>query len=350
MIHTIRKKDVASILEDKQFWKQKSVPSTPQKLQALAQNPLIQEDTPILYYGTNEQKEIISYLNVVGGQVNDSQNTSILMMSSWWSHPEVKGIGKKLMLQALEDYDGKVISHLFNPKTLKIYERTNQFDIFRTYDLFYIKLDFNNNSKIQKISNQFKVLDKQYHNNLTSKFINDLENIQVNFIQEIDQETQDFLQKYYANNVLKREKESLDWMKRYPWLSNNPLQEIELKSPYFFKQSSNYFQLFYVKIYKEGKMAGFLVINVNGDIMKVGYYYSELEDKECADFLLFLAYRLKVKLCITMEENILKYVKQSNFYQGYSISERSTVKGKNLDWTAISNKTIHMGDGEFLCT
>lgn len=351
MIVKIKKKDKQKLLNDLNFWKQKSVPLSQHKLISLCQNPYIDDEDVVSYYYLNEAQEIISYLTIVGGQNYDTPQNKFSFMSSWWSHPEVRGIGAKLMLQAVEDYDGRVVSHLFDPRTLKIYERSQEFSVFRTYNIHYLNLSFSVKNKWNKALDLWPPIKVKNNEKREQKFLSHFQDLRVEFIQDIDLETHNFLQPFYQNNIFKREKESFDWMHRYPWVLSNPVKKIEISSPYFFTSTERYSEIFYVKIYKENTLVAFLALNVNNKYLKVGYVYTqELDTQTLSQFLLYMAYQLNVGTIITTEQPIIDEIRASEYFYSLDISERYTVQGKNMNLDKFQDKKIHMGDGEFLCT
>ncbi len=351
MIHTILKKEVPQYLTDENFWNQKTVPSSPHKLLSLCQNPDAEEDSAVSFYNTNSQNEIDAYLTNVGGKLNNEEGLKINFMSSWWSGSKIKGVGTQLVEKALEDTEGMLCSYLFDPYTLKVYERMNSFHILRQVDIHYISIKFYPKNNWQKIPLQSTKMFNKYQECVNKKIQNSISDISVDPIFQIDSETEKFLQPFYTQNVFKREKKSFDWIRKYPWLLIQPLTAIQKPSSYFFLTHVNYYQLFFLKIYYQGQLKGFLVMNCMNQRLKICYlYHDNIPIDKIGKLIEAYAFTLNANIIITSITELIQAIHKSEYYHGEQISTRYAAFSNTIETSNFKDRKLHLGDGEFLFT
>ena len=96
--------------------------------------------------------------------------------------------------------------------------------------------------------------------------------IQLEYISEIDTETEALIEKYDQDILFRRRAEDLNWMFRYPWLLSAPFIDKE-SHKFNFSSTVGQFYYLFVKIYVKNSLVGFCVMRFRDNFLSIPFLY-----------------------------------------------------------------------------
>jgi len=176
----------------------------------------------------------------------------------------------------------------------------------------------------------------------------DSKSAQINRINSIDKETENFIQQFSQNELIQRKGEIFNWIIEKPWIS----KDASYTKKYFFSSQADHFENVLLKIHQENKMVGFLWLTLRDGTAKLPYCYvgSNHEDL-VAKILINQLIEHPVDTFICFQQNILPALNKNNipFLHKKEVS-KTFGWTKTLDTFFDENFYIQDGDGDGVFT
>jgi len=362
-IYTIRQLQL--ILSEKDFWFQKVVPITKHRAQLVINSPRSEPEDPVLFVA-REGDVIIGYRLIFPDRIYLKNKVIKLGWgSSFWvdlSH-RGQGIGRQLFEKSLELWGGDIGSLIQSKDAARVYENNPHFYCFKESIGYQFILRWNSRYWLQKkvnlpkslgwvlsiadvpINFAFRVLSRMW----TSKK-KPLNGLLLEYCRNVvDAETVQFVETRVKNTLTRKGIEDLNAIVRYPTSMATPLTDV-INSRYYFSTKAPKFDYFYVKVLdSEFQLIGVLLMNYDGNSMRLlNYYYqSESVMEKIFDIFILHALKLKTEIITSFDEVLITYLKDRSGFS--TIFDRKLVRKSFLparyEPLEPINYKIYDGDG-----
>ena len=312
--------DLQKKLHESDFWSTDILPITKHRALSHIHNPRAHRDDAVLFVGYNNG-DIIGYLGVLPDRIylQDEAHT-MAWGSTLWVDPKHRGnrIGQLLVSTASERYDicssgvtwsGKMVADTSgNFMTL----RTSKGVAFlmRSCYSYVLPKQF---KSLRRIRPLFRFIDR-FANNLV-----DLHSLywkrlkdgyrpgNIEFITEIDDQTDRFIRQHSGNALSKRTAQELNWIIKYPWIIPAPRNDTAQKR-YFFSSTASRFLYLNVKLFDaRGNMTGFVMFKVKDNILSIPFaYFTDAAIDDIVYLIDGIVVEMKIDIFITYQKNIIE--------------------------------------------
>ncbi len=365
-IQYLHRKELSEFIESPQFDALPDIPISKHRAYSQLNNPSLDEEDVLLIIVWEDEK-VIAYMGILPDEIYDQQGNphKIGWYSCLWTHPSArgKGLAKKLTAAAYEAWNGRIILTDFTDAARNLYLKLGIFEDFAKKQ--GIRLYFRSCLAVllpprKPAFERWKELLK-----LGDIFINSLiglasffrtvksPNLHWTLMEQVDEETNAFIQKHHSEHAFRRDKEALNWITQNPWLLNGSPQDAMAKK-YAFSSVDRSFEHYLIKLKDEnGKMSGFLFLTKRNGHLKVPYFYVTREVvPKAAKLILQLAHQWKADYLTTAQPDLVQYfnIHRSGYLfkrpqtKHYMISTQMTSK---FD---ISGLAIQDGGGDSVFT
>lgn len=288
-IKTLDKKLLLEYINSVHFGKEHDIPITIHRALSQVKNPRLDEGDVILLLAL-DNGNLVGYLGILPDTIffEKKDPVKIGWLSSLWvlQHARGKGISFELITKSLELWNNKILSADFVPYTKNIYDKTKQF-IDKPYSKkgirLYIKSDLftilpPKNELFSKLKWLLAAIDfcaNSILNILLRFFKVDVSQLYFEYINQIDDEVNDFILTKQEKQLFKRNEEDLNWIIKNPWiLSAN--QKDNLNKKYHFSSTAKSFNFHSLKIRNSAKeMTGFMIFSRKDNTLKLPYFYHD---------------------------------------------------------------------------
>lgn len=255
------------------------VPISPSRAKSYLQNPNARHNDLALimaFYGNR----LVAFRTFFAGIIA-SDKTRFGWCSGNWVHPDYrrKGWSKKLLEEALHDWNGKFMFTNYAPESEKLYLKTGWF--FPVYEFKGIRAYLSPKTcKLITAANKniitktvFSILDSSIA--LISKTrmfffrYNPDNSVRFELNSRPDEECYQFLQKKNLNLFFNRKKDELNWIFNFPWIS---AENKSIKNKYPFSSYSEDFYYQTGKIWRNNEFHGFFIFSVREGHLKTLYF------------------------------------------------------------------------------
>lgn len=304
-IETIVHKELSTFITSSAYLESKIIPISPIRALSQIHNPAAQAEDTILILAY-QGETLVGYLGILPDDIFD--NTGNFLHIGWFSCIWVdsdmrgKGIAKKLLNKAYEDWQGQVILAQFTQEAYNIYKNMA---IFAPYVpspqglRLYAKSDFSHilpskKPSLKKFSFIFKggdmalnlflspfakqgIIPYQYKTSI-------LEKVGPNDLPKED----------HFNYLVPTSLSRLNWILKYPWVRKADKKN-ELESRYYFSSVDNTIATSMIKISdeKENVLATFMLLK-RGHVLKIPYLYA-LNKQAAAKVIHFVVQYMKAE-------------------------------------------------------
>ena len=303
--------------------------------------------------------EMVAYLGVFVDDLHfDAGVEHVGWLSCMWVNPMMrgKGVAKKLIQTVFEAWEYKILVTEFTPAAAGLYQRTGQFiDLknqagLRAYlrpNLAYLLP--NKNPKYLPFKGLLTLFDfaAKLPNYLRLKGHRySLPTFE--YLSEIDAESWQFIQQNTRPNLVKRNKEDLNWMLKNPWLIAAPMQD-HSAGRYSFTALANRFHFLSIKVFDEAlHLQGLLILSIKDRQLKIPYCFCKEGTEKT---MLHLIYHHMIILDLdmfTVYQPALIDVLIKNKHPFYHIRnfKRRYIVGKVLEDKLKTNQAFEMQDGD----
>ncbi len=277
-------------------------------------NPMARADDKILFLAFDDNM-FVGYLGAMPDElVTGDQRTRVAWLSCMWvdSSQRGKGIAPMLLTRAHKAWNGNLLITNFIPLAKRAYDKTGLFTEFKILPGVRGYLRFNlagiltaKKPGLKKIKwllgtidfvlnilNEIRLLrwHLKYH----------LKNISFDYVSAIDNETMKFIKEQSELHISPKNKESLEWLMRYPWILNAPFKDLNGRR-YAFSSCINDFNQHYIKLYDSSlKLIAFMILTYREAHLKTPYIFcGEVDVKLVLKVIYAHALRLGIRTIST---------------------------------------------------
>ena len=358
---THNKNSLLEYINGDQFGLGNDIPITKHRAISQCHNPRLDDEDIILIIAL-ENGILVGYLGILPDLIyyKENQPEKIGCVTCLWVSPTVRGksVSSELLKIAIHHWNKKLFLGDYVPFTKKIYDRSGDFLIqpyqkqgVRLYvlsDLHTIlppkKLIFEKTKSLLKIiDTSLNIFIKIKHKFNKQR----LEHLTFEYNEEIDDESQHFIELRQQNQLFRREKPELNWMLKYPWVLSAENKD-ELNCKYYFSSTAKSFSYRVVKIRNlDNKLIGLLIFSIRDFNLKLPYLY---HDQNLDDIVMAINYHIikwQIKTFTTYDEDLAKrilHLKSPAFHK--RVVTRNYLLSKDLDTTTFFHMKMQDGDGD----
>ncbi|HOO38715.1 MAG TPA: GNAT family N-acetyltransferase [Deltaproteobacteria bacterium] len=312
--------DLQKKLHESDFWSTDILPITKHRALSHIHNPRAHGDDAVLFVGYNNG-DIIGYLGVLPDKIylEDKAHT-MAWGSTLWVDPKHRGnrIGQLLVSTASQYYDicssgvtwsGKMVADTSgNFMTLKTSKGVAF--LMRSCCSYVLPKQF---KRLRRIRPAFTIIDRTV-NNLVELYSffgkrgkTGFRPGNIEFITEIDEQTDRFIRQHNNNALSKRTAQELNWIIKYPWIIPAPRRDTA-QNRYFFSSTSPRFFYLNVKVFDvNGNMAGFVMFKVKDNILSIPFaYFTDEAIDDIIYLICSIVFEMKIDIFITYQNEIIE--------------------------------------------
>jgi len=364
-IKQLTPKDLQQFIYSEEYKRLAVVPITKHRALSHINNPRVSPSDIILLIAY-EDGQLVGYLGVLADKIylGDKEHKAG-WLSTLWIDPRVrgKGIAKKLLDSALKAWDNKILVTEFTPEAKGLYDRSDAFmDLkiakgirgylrFNLHQLLPPKASF-----FKKIVGIIKCIDGFFNifNDIRLffwKLFVGLKGMKLEYVNEIDKEVKEFIEKRQAKGFTRRKVEDLNWIVQYPWLLSSPFRDRD-SSRYHFSSLEKYFLVLNIKVYDNSdKLIGFVMFAIRGHNLKIPYCYFDEKDTEKIMRLIYKhMLHMKLNMLTTFNPLLSNHIKnhRTPFIHKRRM-KRHYIISKIFKNDLLSDRQIALQDGDADC-
>jgi hypothetical protein len=332
------------------------IPITSHRALSQFKNPAADNDDIALILAY-ENDELLGYVGSLPDRIN---NEKVFWNSCWWVDPRKGGkVALPLFYKFLLLTKSRVLLKGLTPHTQLIIEKTGLFKTIkpirgnRFFLRFYLHQLISGKKTFSKyFSFLFYPLDFIVNGILITiqsfTLFFDHNNASYRIIREIDYETNDFIKKHNATDLIKREKEELNWIIKNPWVLRSDEYNKAESEHYPFSSVAKSFEYHILKIYRTDNLVGLIVLSARNRHFKTLMCYFDTTDttlvaKEIRRFL----YKNNALSFLTFNNDLNKLFKENSlvYYHKITITEDLVVANELIP-TLPASFTVQDGDGD----
>ena len=363
-IKKIYKKDIPELLSNSQFWHHSFLSISKHRLYAHYKNPQL-EDNDIVLLLSYLNHELVGYMGLYIDKINiNNRLEKIGWLSTWWVHPKTKGtgIGREILNTMYAENNGRIGISQFTQSAKRVYDKSGYFTtlkenqgikaVLRSNLTFVVPTLFPKTKKLSPFFNQIDYLLNFFINiklNIQKTFISrKLENISIEYLNIIDDETLNIINKFNKNDISNKGKKFFEWLKAYNWVQKAPLLNLTNKNKYEFSIYDNDFEYSLIKIIKENNCIGFIVLQKRNYVAKVlfTYYDNSKYTNEISNIIKLQAVTQNSREIICYDETICKNLKKSSLFLYKTKKVKQSIISKAFNKTDFTNERVNFGDGD----
>ncbi|MEM6347765.1 MAG: GNAT family N-acetyltransferase [Bacteroidota bacterium] len=287
MIKELRAADLQAYIYSAEYEQSPVLPISRHRALSHIANPRLQAEDVILLLAYNEENVLVGYLGVLPDEIFiNGKHARGGWLSCMWVNPITRGqgIGGKLVAAALNAYDQRILVTEFTPAAKRLYDRAEAFvDLHQAVGLRGF-LRFNTAKVLPRKKPLFQRLKPllmlgdwllNLPNDLRVKLKNYRPNLHWEYVNELDDELENFLIARQNNQVFRRGQAEINWMLMQPWILSGPDQD-DYSRRYHFSAVDERFDFMLLRLYRRtGELAGLLMLSVRNQHMKVPFLYVE---------------------------------------------------------------------------
>jgi GNAT superfamily N-acetyltransferase len=253
-------------------------------------NPRAESDD-VLMIIAYDNNAMVGYLGVLADKVYNTQGEEYKCgwLSCMWVDPLVrgKGIAKQLLSTAFTAWNDHILVTEFTPEAKGLYDRSGNFNPLCINEGLRCYLRFNlheilpkKGEKYKKLTPLLKAVDAVANipNDMRLSYFGPDRSSTIKFeqIKRAYENTDSLISSHSANSFERRGAADLNWIIEYPWLTESaPTDE---SKRYHFSSVADKFQNIYIRMMKDGRLAGFLHLTIRDSHLKVPYAFFEKEN------------------------------------------------------------------------
>ena len=342
----------------------KDIPISPQRALSNINNPKGDKDDKVLFLAYDDDK-FIGYLGAISDIFNvDNKTYKVAWLSCMWVDHEYRrqGIAVKLLNHANIIWNSNLLITNYIPSSGKTFEKTGIFTEFKSLPGIRGYLRFNLAEIIilkKPELKYFKWLISLF--DFAANIINEvrllfwkasanISKINIEYLHEIDDETNMFIRERNNYNFSPRDKAFFDWIKKYPWVLNTPFEDYTSRRYEFSAVSKNFNQLFLKVMNSKNQIVAFIMLTYHGSHLKTPYLYF---DDNNAGIVRKIIYghllNSKVKTFTTYHPGLVKAIKSKRnpFISVRKMYLKSIISKDLLQKITDAEKyTLMEGDGD----
>ncbi len=287
IIKDIKTSQLEEFINSDEYKKLEHIPISRQRALSNIYNPEGDKDDAVLFLAYEDDK-FIGYLGAVSDSLFiENKSHRVAWLSCMWVDRNYrrKGIALELLNQSHKVWNSNLLITNYIPKSLKAFEKTDKFTEFKSLPGIRGYLRFNlaeiiilKKPGLKYIKWLIQLFD------FTANIINGIRllfwksgintsKIKIEYLHEIDDETNRFINQRNKGNLSRRDKAFFDWIRKYPWVLNTPYGDQTSRRYEFSAVSKNFSQL-YIKVMNTGnEIIAFIMLTYHGSHMKTPYLF-----------------------------------------------------------------------------
>lgn len=353
--------DLREKLHQGDFWSSDILPITKHRALSHIHNPRAESDDVVLFVCYNND-HIIGYFGVLPDKIYlHDVEYKIAWGSTIWVDPQHRGkrIGQLLVSKAFDHYD--ICSSGFTRSGKMVADTSGRFSTLRTSEgaafivrsccSYFLPKQF---PKFRRFRPFFNLVDRtannfvDLHSLLRKRNNTGYKAGNIEFITEIDEQTDRFIRQHSKNALSKRAAEELNWIIKYPWILPAPRNDTA-DSRYFFSTTSQRFLYLNVKVFDTNDtMIGFVMFKVKNNIMTIPFaYFDDTAINDIVHLIGFMVLEMKIDIFITYQKEIIQKITTNHL--PYLYKKDLTLlyyKGNNLKDVDFSGCIPQDGEGD----
>ncbi len=359
-IEALNRKQLQDYIDSPDFGEGEFIPISYHRAISQIKNPRAANDDILLLLAYNGE-QLAGYLGILPDYlfIADKQ-IKIAWLSCIYVDKNHRGkkIAQKLVEKSLEIWNYNIILTEYTEPAKRLYNKMGEFAnlppkkkgirLYLRSDLRYIlppKSIF-----FERIKPGLIILDKIFNTIFDLRFLFykvKLNKLKLEYLNEIDTESESFMKPKIYNSIFKRGAEELNWIIKNPWvISRKNIKCFSEK--YHFSSLDKTFDFIPVKVKDEyGKVVFVAIFAKRNGRLKIPYiYYDSVEIAN--EIIKYHLVKWKIKTATIYDEKIVDFIKKhktpalykKDFIRNYLISKRIS------DFLDHSDLNIQDGDGD----
>ena len=327
-------------------------------------NPKVAANDILLFMAYSDE-ELVGYLGVLADSIHlNGEEHKVGWLSCIWTSEKMrgKGVAKQLLSAALKSWNNKILATEFTDAAKALYDRSGEFmDLtilcgrrgylrFNLHELLPPK-GFPNMLAGTLAVSDFAMNIFNTARLLFWKATIDIGHLDLEYIDEIDQETADLIQERNSAELTARNTEELNWINNYPWVLSAPENDPDAER-YQFTSSESVFETLNIKLKnKGGELIAFVMLVIRGKNLKIPYcYFNEEHTSEILKVICNLMFERGLNMVTTYNSAISNYFQKHRSPFIFSKEmKRSYLITKKLGQYLADESSIKIQDGSGDC-
>ena len=292
---------ITELVYSEPFQRFQHIPVTRHRAISHAHNPRASGEDKILFVAY-ENEEVIGYIGVLPDILyKKEEGVKIGWLSCFWVDPVYRGknISTALFLSVMDAWKNKILITNMAPGTIPFYIRTGLFrepvykEGIRGYMQFNLAVVLPPRRPVfNRIAPALKMLDASANilNNARLLFFPRYDmkkDIRIGFVDDIAVEAEQFISASYGSDFIRRGKEELEWILKYPWILPGKPGDHDSNRYYFSSVAEQFFLQPLLMYDNSGRMIAFLVLSMRNGHITIPFFRGEKEThKHIVKFLL----------------------------------------------------------------
>lgn len=363
-IKKIHKRDIPELLDNEDFWNHSFLATSKHRLLAHFKNPHL-EDGDLVLLLAYMQGELLGYMGLFIDQITiNNKIEKIGWLSTWWVDPKTKGtgIGRDLLNTMYAENHGKIGISQFTPSAKRVYDKSGYFTTLKTNRgikaVLRSNLSFVMPQLLPKSSKLAGLLNNADHflnffiniklRIQSSSITNRLKDIELTYLNSLDQETLLLIKQYNTKDLSDKGSAFFEWLKAYNWVQKAPLLALTNHRKYAFSIYDKEFEFSLIKVNKNNRCIGFIVLQKRNYVTKVlfTYYDANLHSKEIADIIKLQAVKQNTREIICYDQALCANFNKSNLFLYKTTKVKHSIISKAFDKIDFADTRMHFGDGD----
>jgi GNAT superfamily N-acetyltransferase len=318
--------NILEFVSSDQFSKLKNIPVTKHRALSYAYNPRADASDKILFVAF-EDDEVAGYLGALPEKIfYRGEWRRMTWLSCFWIDPKFRGknISKQLFDMALKAWDHTAMITNMKPGTLKIYERTGYFHdpVTQTGIRGYLRFNLSEilpprGGVFARIKPVFQAIDfiLNIFNAIRLVFYPGYKidsNVHYEYVEEISPEAGKLIDEYNQFYLMRRGKQELEWIKRYPWVLEQE-EDADSRRYYFSSVSKRFFYQQVEFQDNTGNISAFMMIAIRNNHLTVPYvFYSKGMESILVKFLFNTMLDFQLNVLTVFHPELSEEIRKTN--------------------------------------
>jgi hypothetical protein len=292
-IRTYTVADLEGLLASEAFWRTETLPITRHKAESFRRNPRARREDPVLLVAERGGR-VDGYLGILPDTIFfDDAAHRLGWLTGWWVDPgtAVKGLGAILLFKALNLYPGGLGVSGGSREARRVLDGSRKFVALPPLQGLELRLRFDATRSAPARSPALKPCRVVFR--LADLLLDEilkrrrpawerrnpvLQRPSCEHISTIDAETRGFIERHHRRDLTRKGKADFDWIMTSPWVLSAPQKDAVGRRHYFSSACARFAYLGLKVFDPGGRMAGFVLLGVRDERMRVLFAYYDRSD------------------------------------------------------------------------
>lgn len=362
-----RTADLRRILFDDCFWKRPVIPITRHRALSYINNPRADDDDVVLLVAYNNDT-IAGYIGILPDYIYaDDLPQKIGWLSAWWVDPPMRpsGIGSFLLFKAIKSFNQYVAGINYNRASGEVFQKVKHIVPVENQFRYSVVLALSSEdisrklSRVNKTANilfkppaaAYNIIQQFRYNIWLKKIHNRKSKIRIEYCDNLDVETDKFINEYRNDLLTRRGVQEFNWILRYPWILQAPVRDIE-ESYYQFLSTLGVFRYISFKVYNNDELIAYILLKHRDTVLDVSYIFYRPEERDSIIYILFkFGTALRVHEIYFYDKLLCDQIKDLGMpYVRMKSTIRKVILPKKITDTMQDTWTMQGGEGESVFT